>query len=170
MDFAIRKLQRERGRTSTRSAGNLGQRFHSHLDQPLQFLFAHHLTRPLLPLYLVSFGASSTVVGAVIGVFTITSTIMRVPVGLYIDRLGRKPFLFYGIVLLTAANFGYLWAPSILLIIPCRILHGMGWSGCSTAISTLAADIAPRQRRGELIGYAGMASSLAGSLGPVAGF
>lgn len=134
------------------------------------FFFAHHLTRPLLPLYLVSFGASSTVVGAVIGVFTITSTIMRVPVGLYIDRVGRKPFLFYGIVLLTAANFGYLWAPSILLIIPCRILHGMGWSGCSTAISTLAADIAPRKRRGELIGYAGMASSLAGSLGPVAGF
>ena len=44
------------------------------------FFFAHHLTRPLLPLYLVSFGASSTVVGAVIGVFTITSTIMRVPV------------------------------------------------------------------------------------------
>jgi MFS family permease len=134
------------------------------------FFFAHHLTRPLLPLYLISFGASSTVVGAVIGVFTITSTIMRVPVGLYIDRVGRKPFLFYGILFLTAANFGYLWAPSILLIIPCRILHGIGWSGCSTAISTLAADIAPRKRRGELIGYAGMASSLAGSLGPVAGF
>jgi MFS family permease len=62
----------------------------------------------------------------------------------------------------TAANFGYLWAPSILLMIPCRVLHGIGWSGCSTAISTLAADIAPRDRRGELIGYAGMASSLAG--------
>ena len=134
------------------------------------FFFAHHLTRPLLPLYLVSFGASSTVVGAVIGVFTITSTVMRVPVGLYIDRWGRKPFLFYGIACFTAANFGYLWAPSILLMIPCRVLHGIGWSGCSTAISTLAADIAPRHRRGELIGYAGMASSLAGSLGPVAGF
>ncbi|HVO91749.1 MAG TPA: MFS transporter [Terriglobales bacterium] len=134
------------------------------------FFFAHHLTRPLLPLYLVSFGASSTVVGAVIGIFTVTSTVMRVPVGLYIDRLGRKPFLFYGLACLTAANFGYFWAPSILLIIPCRILHGAGWSGCSTAISTLAADIAPRARRGELIGYAGMASSLAGSLGPVAGF
>lgn len=134
------------------------------------FFFSHHLTRPLLPLYLVSFGASSTVVGAVIAVFTITSTIMRVPVGMYIDRWGRKPFLFHGIALFTAANFGYLWAPSILLMIPFRILHGVGWSGCTTAIATLAADIAPRKRRGELIGYAGMASSLAGSLGPVAGF
>jgi MFS family permease len=134
------------------------------------FFFSHHVTRPLLPLYLVSFGASSTVVGAVIAVFTITSTVMRVPVGLYIDRLGRKPFLFYGIALFTVANFGYLWASSILLIIPFRILHGVGWSGCTTAIATLAADIVPRKRRGELMGYAGMASSLAGSLGPVAGF
>jgi MFS family permease len=134
------------------------------------FFLAHHLTRPLLPLYLVSFGASSTVIGAVIGVFTIAATISRVPVGLFIDRVGRKPFLMYGIVFFTASNFGYWWAPSILLIVPFRILHGIGWSGCTTAIATLAADIAPKKRRGELIGYAGMASSLAGALGPVAGF
>lgn len=134
------------------------------------FFLAHHLTRPLLPLYLVSFGASSTVIGAVVAVFTIAATISRVPVGLFIDRVGRKPFLMYGIALFTASNFGYLWAPSILLMVPFRILHGIGWSGCTTAIATLAADIAPRKRRGELIGYAGMASSLAGALGPVAGF
>jgi MFS family permease len=134
------------------------------------FFLAHHLTRPLLPLYLVSFGASSTVIGAVVAVFTIAATISRVPVGLYIDRLGRKPFLMYGIAFFTVSNFGYLWAPSILLMVPFRILHGIGWSGCTTAIATLAADIAPKKRRGELIGYAGMASSLAGALGPVAGF
>ena len=134
------------------------------------FFLAHHLTRPLLPLYLVSFGASSTIIGAVVAVFTIAATISRVPVGLYIDRVGRKPFLIYGIAFFTVSNFGYLWAPSILLMVPFRILHGIGWSGCTTAIATLAADIAPKKRRGELIGYAGMASSLAGALGPVAGF
>ena len=134
------------------------------------FFLAHHLTRPRLPLYLVSFGASSTVIGAVVAVFTIAATISRVPVGLYIDRLGRKPFLMYGIAFFTVSNFGYLWAPSILLMVPFRNLHGIGWSGCTTAIATLAADIAPKKRRGELIGYAGMASSLAGALGPVAGF
>ncbi|MGE5302844.1 MAG: MFS transporter [Alphaproteobacteria bacterium] len=134
------------------------------------FFLAHHLTRPLLPLYLVSFGASSTVIGAVVAVFTIAATVSRVPVGLFIDRVGRKPFLMYGIAFFTASNFGYWWAPSILLIVPFRVLHGIGWSGCTTAIATLAADIAPKKRRGELIGYAGMASSLAGALGPVAGF
>ena len=131
---------------------------------------AHHLTRPILPLYLVSFGASSTVIGAVMAVFTITATATRIPVGLLIDRIGRKPFLIAGVALFAVGNFGYLWAPGILLMLPFRMLHGVGWSGCTTAVATLAADIAPQKRRGELIGYAAMASSLGGAIGPVAGF
>ena len=131
---------------------------------------AHHVTRPLIPLYLITFGASSTVIGAFMAVFTITATVMRVPIGLLIDRIGRKPFLQYGTVLFTIGNFGYLWAPSIALMIPGRILHGLGWSGCTTAVATIAADIVPPARRGELMGYAGMASSLAAALGPVLGF
>ena len=103
-------------------------------------------------------------------VFTITATVMRVPIGLMIDRIGRKPFLLYGVALFTAGNFGYLWAPSIPLMIPVRILHGLGWSGCTTSVATIAADIVPPARRGELMGYAGMASSLASALGPVLGF
>lgn len=131
---------------------------------------AHHVTRPLLPLYLITFGASSTVIGAVMAVFTITATVMRIPIGLLIDRVGRKPFLLYGIACFTAGKLGYLWAPSILLMLPFRVLHGLGWSGCTTAVSTINADIVPQARRGELMGYAGMASSLASALGPVLGF
>ena len=67
---------------------------------------AHHVTRPLLPLYLITFGASSTVIGAVMAVFTITATVMRIPVGLLIDRIGRKPFLLYGIAFFIAGKLG----------------------------------------------------------------
>ena len=131
---------------------------------------AHHVTRPLIPLYLITFGASSTVVGAFMAVFTITAIVTRVPIGLLIDRIGRKPFLLYGAALFGVGNFGYLWAPSIALMIPGRILHGLGWSGCTTAVTTIAADIVPQARRGDMMGYAGMASSLAAALGPVLGF
>ena len=131
---------------------------------------AHHVSRPLIPLYLITFGASSTVIGAFMAVFTITATVMRIPVGLLIDRLGRRPFLLYGIAFFGAGNFGYLWAPSIALMVPARILHGIGWSGCTTSVATIAADIVPQARRGEMMGYAGMASSLAAALGPVLGF
>ncbi|MGH7796530.1 MAG: MFS transporter [Candidatus Binatia bacterium] len=131
---------------------------------------AHHVSRPLIPLYLITFGASSTVIGAFMAVFTVTAIVMRVPTGMLIDRIGRKPFLLYGAVLFGIGNFGYLWAPSIALMIPGRILHGLGWSGCTTAVATIAADIVPPARRGDMMGYAGMASSLAAALGPVLGF
>ncbi len=136
----------------------------------LSIFLSHHVTRPILPLYLVSFGASSTVIGAVMAVFTVSTTVMRIPIGMLIDRAGRKLFLLGGVFLFALGNFGYLWAPSILLMLPFRVLHGIGWSGCTTAVATLAADIVPQKRRGELMGYAGMASSLAGALGPVIGF
>lgn len=136
----------------------------------LSIFLSHHVTRPILPLYLVTFGASSTTIGAVMAVFTVSTTVMRIPVGMLIDRAGRKPFLLGGVFLFALGNFGYLWAPSILLMLPFRVLHGMGWSGCTTAVATLSADIVPQKRRGELMGYAGMASSLAGALGPVIGF
>ena len=110
---------------------------------------AHHVTRPLIPLYLITFGASSTVIGAFMAVFTITATVMRIPVGMFIDRLGRKPFLIYGVALFGVGNFWYIWAPSIALMIPGRILHGVGWSGCTTSVATIAADIVPQSRRGE---------------------
>lgn len=136
----------------------------------LGFFFSFHQMQPLFPLYLGEMGASSTVIGAVSAAFTITATITRPPVGLLIDRHGRKPFLLSGIALFGVSVLGYLWAPSILLITLCRVLHGIGWSGCTTAVSTLAVDIAPEKRRGELIGYAGMASNLGAALGPITGF
>ena len=37
-------------------------------------------------------------------------------------------------------------------------------------LPTISADIVPQSRRGDLVGYAGMASSLASALGPVLGF
>lgn len=134
------------------------------------FFLALHQMQPVFPLYLEKLGASSTIIGATFAAFTITATVTRPPVGLLIDRFGRKPFLLLGIVLFSVASLGYLWARSILLIVFFRILHGIGWSGCTTAISTLTADIAPERRRGELIGYASMANNLAAALGPIVGF
>ena len=43
---------------------------------------AHHVTRPLIPLYLITFGASSTVIGAFMAVFTVIATASRIPIGL----------------------------------------------------------------------------------------
>jgi MFS family permease len=48
-------------------------------------------------------------------------------------------------------------------------LHGFGWGWALTAMGTLVADLAPPKRRGEAVGYWGLAPTLAMAFGPLAG-
>ena len=134
------------------------------------FFFSFQQVQALFPLYLKDLGASSKLIGGMMAVFTIAATVGRAPVGLLIDRYGPRQLLVYGISIFSIATVAYVWGTSILQISFLRLLHGIGWAGCTTGAITLAADIAPRERRGEIIGYSGVASNLAGALGPLAGF
>ena len=132
--------------------------------------FAFRQMQPVFPVYLASLGASGSLIGVVMASLTVTATISRPFVGLLIDRSGRKIFLLLGIGIFALSTLGYAWAPSIIFLVVFRILHGLGWSSCTTAVSTLAADIAPSNKRGTIISYASLASNLGAALGPIAGF
>lgn len=132
--------------------------------------FALFQIEPLFPVFVQRMGASPIVIGAVMAAFPFGATIIRPLVGLNIDRLGRKLFLLSGLSIFMVATVGYIWTTSAALALLLRTVHGFGWSGCTTSIGTLTADIAPEQRRGELIGYAGAMSTIAGAVAPVAGF
>ena len=132
--------------------------------------FSFRQMQPVFPVYLAKLGASGTLIGFVMASLTVTAMVSRPFVGLLIDRSGRKKFLLLGIGIFAISTLGYSWAPSIIFLVAFRILHGLGWSSCTTAVSTLAADIAPSQKRGTVIAYAGLASNLGAALGPIAGF
>ncbi len=132
--------------------------------------FAFRQMQPVFPVYLASLGASGSLIGFVMASLTVTATISRPFVGLLIDRSGRKIFLLLGIGIFALSTLGYAWAPGIIFLVVFRILHGLGWSSCTTAVSTLAADIAPSNKRGTMISYASLASNLGAALGPIAGF
>jgi len=132
--------------------------------------FAFRQMQPVFPVYLATLGASGTLIGFVMASLTVTATVSRPFVGLLIDRSGRKRFLLLGIGIFAFCTLGYAWAPGIIFLVVFRILHGLGWSSCTTAVSTLAADIAPSNKRGTIISYASLASNLGAALGPIAGF
>jgi MFS family permease len=132
--------------------------------------FSFRQVNPVFPVYLASLGASGALIGFIMSSFTMMATVSRPFVGMLIDRSGRKRYLLLGIVLLAVATLGYAWAPGLIFLVIFRMVHGLGWSGCTTTVSTLAADIAPGKRRGAMIAYAGLASNVGGALGPIAGF
>lgn len=54
-------------------------------------------------------------------------------------------------------------------VLAVRIWHGVGFASCVTAAGTLAADLAPLERRGEALGVYGMSSRLSSIPAPALG-
>ncbi|HKA52052.1 MAG TPA: MFS transporter, partial [Candidatus Binatia bacterium] len=61
------------------------------------------------------------------------------------------------------------WATSVSLLLGLRFVHGIGIATYTTGAGTLVADIAPLERRGEAMGYFGIALNLAMAVGPALG-
>ena len=132
--------------------------------------FALFQIEPVFPLYLKGMGASSFMIGLVMASFPFGATLVRPLVGAYIDRLGSKLFLVGGLIIFITAATGYIWTASVLVALLLRTYHGFGWSGCTTSVGTLVADIAPDNRRGTLISYSGALSTVAGAVAPAIAF
>ncbi|MDD4334212.1 MAG: MFS transporter [Desulfotomaculaceae bacterium] len=124
---------------------------------------------PTLPVYVNKLGAGDTSVGLVVGVFTISAILIRPFVGQALDVYGRKGIFIAGMIIFTACVLGYIWAPTLLVLLAIRFMHGFGWGISSTAASTVAADIIPKSRMGEGMGYYGLAGTIAMALAPALG-
>ncbi|MEW6277385.1 MAG: MFS transporter [Candidatus Eremiobacterota bacterium] len=124
----------------------------------------------LLTLYFLNNGLDRREVGVCDGTFWLVSVLIQPWLGRQLDRVGRKPFFVYGTVLMAVASVGYLTLPThLLLMIPLRALHGVGFSCFFTASWTWVSDQAPPHRMAEMLGVFGVSGLLAGAMGPVLG-
>ena len=130
---------------------------------------ALYLPLPVLPPFVARLGASKLEIGIAIGIFSIAAMVVRLLTGPWFDRPGRKALILAGLVVfaLTAAAYGL--AASLPVLLALRVVQGIGWGVVVTGVAAIAADLAPARRRGEAIGYWGLAPTLAMAVGPWAG-
>lgn len=134
------------------------------------FLFTgFYLLLPTLPLFIRELGSSESQVGLAIGIFTLSAVVFRPIVGGLLDRYGRRPFIVWGLLFFTVAIYLYDWIGSILVLMVLRVVHGMSWAFSTTAVGTAITDIIPPARRGEGMGWFGMAMTVAMAIGPMLG-
>jgi MFS family permease len=133
------------------------------------FFGSMHFLLPALPLYIILLGGDESDVGMVMGAFTLTSVLLRPYVGRGVDNGRRKPFLLLGALIFTLASLCYNLASSVPLVLVVRAFHGVGIACFTTAAATYIADIVPVSRRGAALGYYGMFSNVAMSIGPFVG-
>lgn len=134
------------------------------------FLFcSFQMIQPSISLHAHDIGASDAMVGLILAIFTVSSLIMRPLAGTLLDRIGRHGVFLTGLAAITALMFGYGFTGSVLLLITLRFLHGFAWGATTTASSTIAADVIPRRRFGEGMGYFSLSTALALAIAPAIG-
>lgn len=124
---------------------------------------------PTLPLYVESVGGTEQQVGLVMGAFAIGLLGSRTRLGRLADRRSRQLVLLIGVTVGAIAPLGYLFVKSIPLLIALRAFHGISIAAFTTAYSALVADLAPPDRRGELIGYMSLVTPIGVAIGPALG-
>jgi MFS family permease len=127
-------------------------------------------TLPVLPRYVTGPLASGDVaVGIVTGAFAVTGLACRPIAGRFADASGRRPAVLVGAALSTIAAALYFVPAGVPILVVARLFLGAGEGLIYTAGSAWVVDLAPPERRGQIIGWYGLAIWGGLSIGPAIG-
>jgi len=124
---------------------------------------------PTLPIYLLKFGAKEGEIGFLIGIFSVSSLILRPFVGKALLTIPERDFMIAGCLLYALSCLAYLIAPPFWPLLIVRAVHGIGLAFFATASFTLLARMLPEAYRARLISYYYLSFNLAFALGPYLG-
>jgi MFS family permease len=106
------------------------------------FWISLYLYVPVLPLHAQELGANLEMVGIVIASYAIGQLLLRIPIGVGSDIIGRKPFAFGALVLSAVGAVWLALSPDPWSLFAARTLTGVAAAGW-VAISVLFASYYP---------------------------
>lgn len=140
----------------------------STINATLTFVF--YLLIVIIGVYATNtFDATVSQAGLITGIFIIGTLLGRLFTGYFIDSFGHRKTLITGLILLIFTSMLYFVQAGILLLILARFIHGMALGVASTATGTIVAQVIPRSRSAEGIGYYSMSSTISTAIGPFIG-
>jgi predicted MFS family arabinose efflux permease len=115
------------------------------------------LTLASLPVYAVTGGAAESTAGVVTAVFLVVTIAVQLTVPALTARFGVGPVLAAGLVAMGLPSPLYVLGDSVEWISALSAVRGAGFAVLTVLGATLAAQVAPPERRGESIGLYGLA-------------
>lgn len=114
-------------------------------------------------------GGDDFLVGLATTIFFVSAIFARPLAGRWMDRIGRRPFIWPTLVAMSAATVltGFTTATWQVVII--RLLQGAVGASLYTALAATATDLAPPERRGAAMARLSVMVYLGFAIGPVVG-
>ncbi|MCH7652436.1 MAG: MFS transporter [Chloroflexi bacterium] len=135
------------------------------------FLFASYTSLfTIIPPYVLDRGGQEWQLGIVVGSFGLVGLLIRPFAGRWTYEFGAKRIVIWGTIVFAIASLLYIPAPNVWMLVPVRILQGIGLAIAPVATSTIVADLAPERRRAEAMSYMGNSISVSNMYAPVLAF
>ena len=115
------------------------------------------------------FNTSYAVAQLTVSIFLIVFATSQLFIGPLSDKIGRRPVIFSGLILLGIASLGATFAPSIELLIIARILQALG--GCATLVvpRAIVQDVYEGNEAARMMALVAMIQSIAPLTAPIIG-
>jgi len=127
------------------------------------------LTLASLPVYAVTGGAAESTAGVVTAVFLVVTIAVQMAIPALTSRFGIGPVLAGGLIAMGVPSPFYVLDDSVEWISTLSAVRGAGFAVLTVLGATLAARVAPPDRRGESIGLYGLAIAVPNLLAVPAG-
>lgn len=116
-----------------------------------------------------TYNAPAATAGLAASIFIIGALVARFVSGGLMDRIGRKRLLVAGAAVEVVLSVLYLANLGFATLFILRLLHGLAYGACSTAIGTIVTALVPDARKGEGVGYYMLSVTLGAAIGPFLG-
>jgi MFS family permease len=125
---------------------------------------------PVVPVYAKdALGAGSVGIGIAVAAVSPTALLFQPLVGQLGDRLGRRPLVIVGPLIVAVVVAGYTLATTLWALVALRLLGGIGEAFLFVGAATIVTDLAPASRRGEAMSLYSLGLWGGLAVGPVVG-
>lgn len=113
-----------------------------------------------------SFGVSLTVAGAVVGISTVASILIRPVLGPATNHVDKRTLVLIACGCSFFANIGLAYAPNVFFLKVFRFLSGIGSGMCNAATLAMVAECLPEDKVTQGVGYYSLAGVVISAVGP----
>ncbi len=127
---------------------------------------------PIITPYALSLGASLSLTGGIVAVYSLTNMIGNVFGGHWIDRYGRKKMLYTGMFVVFGILLLYPFAQNGYQLFAIRFIHGLAGGVLIPAAFAYIGDRTddtPQKKRGKSMAFTGASIGTAAIIGPAFG-
>src|SRR5699024_8055732 len=124
---------------------------------------------PIITPYSLELGASYTLTGAIVAIYSLTNMIGNILGGHWIDNFGRKKMLFTGMLAVCLMLFLYPFAQTGGQLFIARLFHGLAGGILIPAAFAYVGDQTKAKTRGKSMAFTGASIGLAAIIGPAIG-